>query len=264
MHLRPFPHINLCIYTFKNNISNTGTKSAILALCLAAAAHGASVHTTPEASSFTRRLLSNKKGKGNSHKGPKGGNDGHHMNVTQICTEWVNNQSNSTDLGDASTNEALGPDTVLRAGGLDFINPPLCKVGQSQSPIDIRGGGTTNVPAPGAGQLMGPIVFNSWRGVPVNVTQTNHGPKLIYPTSGSDMLTTTVNGVTVSLLQWHAHSPSEHTFDGKNYDAEIHFVHQVRIRVIYICSYTYAACVALKYYASSTKSPNRGKSLFHF
>ena len=27
------------------------------------------------------------------------------------------------------------------------------------------------------------------------------------------------------LLQFHMHAPSEHTFDGKNYDIEFHFVH---------------------------------------
>ncbi len=28
------------------------------------------------------------------------------------------------------------------------------------------------------------------------------------------------------LLQFHVHSPSEHTIDGKYYDLEVHFVHQ--------------------------------------
>ena len=27
------------------------------------------------------------------------------------------------------------------------------------------------------------------------------------------------------LLQFHIHSPSEHTFNGKGYDAELHLVH---------------------------------------
>eukprot|EP00347_Sterkiella_histriomuscorum_P001009 403373689 len=31
---------------------------------------------------------------------------------------------------------------------------------------------------------------------------------------------------TFQLLQFHVHSPSEHTFDGKHYDLEIHFVHK--------------------------------------
>jgi len=31
---------------------------------------------------------------------------------------------------------------------------------------------------------------------------------------------------TYQLLQFHLHAPSEHTFDGKNYDVEIHFVHK--------------------------------------
>ena len=28
------------------------------------------------------------------------------------------------------------------------------------------------------------------------------------------------------LLQYHIHAPAEHTFDGKNYDVEIHMVHK--------------------------------------
>ncbi|CDW75440.1 UNKNOWN [Stylonychia lemnae] len=31
---------------------------------------------------------------------------------------------------------------------------------------------------------------------------------------------------TYQLLQFHVHAPSEHTFNGKHYDVEIHFVHQ--------------------------------------
>lgn len=31
---------------------------------------------------------------------------------------------------------------------------------------------------------------------------------------------------TFQILQFHIHSPSEHTFDGKSYDVEVHFVHK--------------------------------------
>lgn len=31
---------------------------------------------------------------------------------------------------------------------------------------------------------------------------------------------------TFQILQFHVHAPSEHTFDGKNYDLEVHFVHK--------------------------------------
>jgi len=30
---------------------------------------------------------------------------------------------------------------------------------------------------------------------------------------------------TYDFLQFHFHSPSEHTIDGHHYDAEVHFVH---------------------------------------
>ena len=37
----------------------------------------------------------------------------------------------------------------------------------------------------------------------------------------------TFNGITnkVNALQFHFHAPSEHTFDGKHYDLELHLVH---------------------------------------
>lgn len=34
------------------------------------------------------------------------------------------------------------------------------------------------------------------------------------------------NGKTYSLLQFHVHTPSEHTIEGHNYNGEIHFVHK--------------------------------------
>merc|ERR1711976_733821 len=38
--------------------------------------------------------------------------------------------------------------------------------------------------------------------------------------------TTTYNSKEYSMLQFHTHQPSEHTFDGMRYDMELHFVHQ--------------------------------------
>lgn len=34
------------------------------------------------------------------------------------------------------------------------------------------------------------------------------------------------NGQTYSLLQFHVHTPSEHTIEGHHYNGEIHFVHK--------------------------------------
>jgi carbonic anhydrase len=36
----------------------------------------------------------------------------------------------------------------------------------------------------------------------------------------------TMNGVIYDLVQFHFHMPSEHTFGGKSFDAEMHFVHK--------------------------------------
>jgi carbonic anhydrase len=38
--------------------------------------------------------------------------------------------------------------------------------------------------------------------------------------------TMTADGATYELLQFHIHVPSEHTIDGKHFDAEMHLVHK--------------------------------------
>ena len=42
----------------------------------------------------------------------------------------------------------------------------------------------------------------------------------------ADAGSVSIDGVEYSLVQLHVHSPSEHTLDGRVYDAELHFVHQ--------------------------------------
>jgi carbonic anhydrase len=44
--------------------------------------------------------------------------------------------------------------------------------------------------------------------------------------TNSNLGTTTWNSKTYTMLQFHTHQPSEHTFDGMRYDMELHFVHQ--------------------------------------
>lgn len=44
--------------------------------------------------------------------------------------------------------------------------------------------------------------------------------------TNSTLGSTTWNSKVYSMLQFHTHQPSEHTFDGMRYDMEMHFVHQ--------------------------------------
>jgi len=46
--------------------------------------------------------------------------------------------------------------------------------------------------------------------------------------------TTTWNSKAYTMLQFHTHQPSEHTFDGMRYDMEMHFVHQYSTATDYL------------------------------
>ena len=83
--------------------------------------------------------------------------------------------------------------------------------GERQSPIDLSDATTADGPA--LGQAYAPTA--------AEVVDTGHG--LQVNTGGG---TLTVDGVTYDLLQFHVHTPSEHTVDGSDYPAEIHLVHQ--------------------------------------
>ncbi|MEM1241628.1 MAG: carbonic anhydrase family protein [Cyanobacteria bacterium P01_H01_bin.26] len=86
-----------------------------------------------------------------------------------------------------------------------------CRDGQRQSPVDIDIG--TAVEAP--------VAFN-YRPMPIDldnngrtVQQTDHG-----------RCSLTLNGIDYGLLQFHVHTPSEHTHRGRHYPMELHLVHR--------------------------------------
>lgn len=89
-----------------------------------------------------------------------------------------------------------------------------CKDGKYQSPIDI-----TNAQK---GKL-GKISF-SYRASPKNIVNNGHSIQ-VNMNEGS---TITVGGKTYKLLQFHFHSPSEHTINGKPAAMVAHFVHQAK------------------------------------
>ena len=88
----------------------------------------------------------------------------------------------------------------------------LCADGKAQSPIDIREASALELVD--IEFLYGESannIFNNGHTIQVNI---DAGSAIRY------------NGISYTLLQFHFHSPSEHTIDGVAAPLEIHFVHQ--------------------------------------
>lgn len=88
----------------------------------------------------------------------------------------------------------------------------LCADGSAQSPIDIRDASALDlVDIEFHYGESANNIFNNGHTIQVNV---DAGSAIRY------------NGIRYELLQFHFHSPSEHTVDGEAAPLEIHFVHQ--------------------------------------
>lgn len=98
------------------------------------------------------------------------------------------------------------------------LNPEFqtCKIGKMQTPVDLAGttlaqaSGTTGTPATEYGSVPLKIV-NDGHTIQVNVAPGN------FMTAG---------GKRFEFLQFHFHTPSEHTVNGKPYPMEVHLVHK--------------------------------------
>lgn len=88
----------------------------------------------------------------------------------------------------------------------------LCDVGHDQSPIDIN---HVILGSPAA------IEFN-YAPTPLTVVNTGHTIQVNYE-AGSHV---TMDGEIYELVQFHFHTPSEHTTDGQAAAMELHLVHQ--------------------------------------
>lgn len=87
-----------------------------------------------------------------------------------------------------------------------------CAEGAMQSPIDLT--------APGA-RALATIRFD-YRPAPLDVVNNGHTVQVNYA-PGSAMI---VNGARYELLQFHFHTPSEHTLAGARFPLEVHLVHK--------------------------------------
>ena len=89
---------------------------------------------------------------------------------------------------------------------------PTCAVGESQSPVDIS---TFDE------QDDGPSIRFDYRATPLVVKNNGHTIQVDYEPGSS----ITIDGDTYQLLQFHFHTPSEHTVLGAPYPMEGHLVH---------------------------------------
>ena len=89
----------------------------------------------------------------------------------------------------------------------------LCDTGLEQSPIDV-------VPEELGFEELPEITFD-YQDVDLNVVNNGHTIQVIFP-EGSAI---EVNDTIYNLLQFHLHSPSEHTAVGQAYPLELHLVH---------------------------------------
>lgn len=89
----------------------------------------------------------------------------------------------------------------------------MCKLGKNQSPIDIKTSNAFDTDLPAIGidyKSASKEELNNGHTVQVNIVP------------GSSI---TVDGIKFELKQFHFHTPSENTIDGKYFPLEAHFVH---------------------------------------
>ncbi|RNF36311.1 carbonic anhydrase [Paracoccus methylarcula] len=88
----------------------------------------------------------------------------------------------------------------------------VCKIGRSQSPIDLTDS-----------NARGEVEFTaSYKPLPMTIWNNGHTIQLDATNSGA----LTEDGKDFPLLQVHFHDPSEHAIHGKHFPLEVHFVHR--------------------------------------
>ena len=112
---------------------------------------------------------------------------------------------------------AAGPADWDDLAELLKIDPYFCREGKHQSPIDLKNIPELNVPYPKLKNLA--IDYSS---TPIGIINNGHTIHLSYD-SGSKVKW---ENKTFELIQFHFHSPSEHTINQRQYDMEMHLVHK--------------------------------------
>jgi carbonic anhydrase len=105
-----------------------------------------------------------------------------------------------------------GPTRAARWGSLS-PDYRACSAGNSQTPINVISGNVE--PSASSAQL-------HYQGVAATALNNGH-TLMINAKSGASIV---VDGASYDLKQFHYHTPSEHTYDGRPFMVEWHFVHQ--------------------------------------
>ena len=103
--------------------------------------------------------------------------------------------------------DAIGP-----AGWGSLPGDSACSTGTKQSPIALMS--AVADPAPNS------LSF-AYGPTPLKITNNGHTQQVDVAPGRS----VTVDGASYALVQFHFHSPSEHTLDGKQFPLEMHLVH---------------------------------------
>jgi carbonic anhydrase len=106
-----------------------------------------------------------------------------------------------------SAGDAIGP-----AGWGSLAGDVVCATGTKQSPVALASSAAK--PAPDS------LSF-AYGPTPLRIKNNGHTQQVDVEPGRSIEL----NGVSYTLLQFHFHSPSEHTLDGKRFPLEMHLVH---------------------------------------
>ena len=117
-----------------------------------------------------------------------------------------------TKQGDWSYEESTGPEYW---GGL-AASHAACAHGSEQSPINIVSSQVIEDK-----KLSGKQIYYE----PTTFTILNNG-HTIQANATTENNSIVVEGKQYNLAQFHFHTPSEHQFNGQNYDIELHFVHK--------------------------------------
>lgn len=126
---------------------------------------------------------------------------------------WNHNpQSNSGPLRWGN----VAPSNATCGTAPDLTGKAVIQVGMKQTPINIDSTKAT----PG---LLPALTFR-YLDSPLEVENTGHVVEVHYA-PGSSLLIGKSPTDDYKLVQFHFHAPSEHTVDGKSYDAELHLVH---------------------------------------
>ena len=130
----------------------------------------------------------------------------------------------------------------------------VCASGSTQSPVDIA---ATQPGLPGRTNI-------KWQPAPLNVINNGHTIQADVTDGG----TIEIDGVPYTLVQFHFHTPSEHTVAGKQFPMETHFVHKnakgelAVIGVLHEAGATNDALAAI--WAALPKSTEEKKALAKF